>query len=281
MATRAIPKLALVKSGLDTRTLAKVLERLEARHGKGIVHKLGSSRAKKLDRWLSGVPQLDAIIGGGMPKGRIVEIFGKESAGKTSLLYQLMGQHSVRGFLDMEGTVDEGHAAVFGNAVGSNFLLSRPYFGEAAWDIAIGLAEAGVPLIGIDSVPAMTPRAVFEKKDASEESRIGAVASMMAKLLPVLAAQCDRTGSTVVFINQLRENIGGFAWGEQEHTPGGRALKHWASLRLQLGHRGFITKKAAKVGMITKVRVRKSKVSEPEGVCEIQHIWGKGFTLDA
>lgn len=276
-----VAKIALVKPGLDTRKLAQVLERLETRHGKGIVHKLGSKRAKKLDRWPTGIPQLDSIIGGGIPKGRIIEVFGKESAGKTSLLYYLMGLHSVRGFLDMEGTVDEKQAAVFGNAVGSNFLLSRPYFGEAAWDIAIGLAEAGVPLIGIDSVPAMTPRAVFEKKDASEESRIGAVASMMTKLLPVLAANCDKTGSTVVFINQLRENIGGFKWGETEHTPGGRALKHWASLRLQLGHRGFITKRGKKVGMITKVRVRKSKVSEPEGVCEIQHIWGEGFKLDA
>lgn len=267
--------------GLDTRKLLATIERLEKQYGKGIVYRLGAKKRNRIERLSTGVPQLDAIIGGGLPKGRITEIYGRESAGKTSLLYALMGRQKVRAFIDMEGTLEEDQAAVFGNVVGSNFFVSRPYWGEQAWDVLLGLAEAGIPLIGIDSVPAMIPRAVFERKDASVQDRLGAVAKLMSDLLPRLAAICDKTGSTVVFVNQERDNIGASLWQEQTRTPGGRALKHMCSLRLQLAHRGFITKKAKKVGMITKVRVKKSKVSEPQGECEIEHVWGKGFVNDS
>ncbi len=264
---------------MDVKKFGATVERINKKYGAGTIFLLGSKyQSSQLPKKPTGIAALDEVIGGGLPEGRLIEILGRESAGKTSLLYHIMGQYKARLFVNMEGTFDPERAAVFGNVVGKGaFFLSRPYWGEACWDIVEGAAESGIPLIGIDSVPAMIPKAVYEEKNIDHNARLGAVAKLMSERLPVLAAKAEKSGSTVVFVNQLRDTIGAMPFAEQTHTPGGRALKHWLSLRLEVAHRGFITKKNQKVGIISRVLVKKSKVGNPGGICELELIWGTGF----
>lgn len=270
----------------------RLCKSIDKKEGEGSIFSLGSSKANlKVKRWSTGIEDLDHIIGEGMPEGRIIEIFGPESSGKTSLGYHLTALHDLALYIPIEGTFDAERAAVFGNRP-KQMLVYRARYGEQAMNKAVNFAEAGIPLIIIDSVPACKPREDLEKlknaadKDDEVNERMGGVARLMHKYLPLLEEICEFTGTTVILINQVRDKMNAMMFGEQTDTPGGRGPKFYSSIRIQVGRKGWIeipnkdpmnSAKTQKIGMIMKVKVVKSKVSNPMGEAEIPLLFDKGF----
>lgn len=272
--------------------IIKLCNEINKKEGEGTVYSIGSKHANlKIARWSTGIEDLDNIIGGGMPEGRVVEIFGPESSGKTTLMYHLCSMHDLCLDIPIEGTFDAERAKVFGNRP-KQMLIYRAKYGEDAYNKTIKFAKAGIPLIGIDSVPSMIPKEDAEKvlksaeKDSIEEQRIGGVARLNNKYLPVVEEIIELTGTTVIFVNQVRDKMNAMLFGEKTDTPGGRKLKHACSLRLQVARRAWIeipnkdprnSAKTEKVGMIMKVKVVKSKVCNPQGECELALFFDRGF----
>lgn len=272
--------------------IMKLCTEINKKEGAGSIYSIGSKNANlNIDRWSTGIEDLDAIIGGGMPEGRVVEIFGPESSGKTTLLYHLCGLHDLCLDIPIEGTFDAGRAKVFGNRP-KQMLIYRPRYGEAAMNKVIKFAKAGIPLIGIDSVPSLIPKDDGEKvlksadKDTIEEQRIGGTARLLNKYLPITEEIIEVTGTTLIFVNQVRDKMNAMMFGEKTDTPGGRKLKHACSLRIQVARRSWIeipnkdprnTASTQKVGLIMKCKVAKSKVCNPLGECEIPLFFDRGF----
>ena len=276
----------------NKKAIIALCNSINKKEGEGSIYSIGSKNANlKINRWSTGIEDLDAIIGGGIPEGRIVEIFGAESSGKTTLLYHLCGLHELCLDIPIEGTFDAERAKVFGNKP-KQMLIYRAKYGEDALNKTIKFAKAGIPLIGIDSVPSMTPKEDAEKvlksaeKDSIEEQRIGGTARLLNKYLPTVEEIIEVTGTTVIFINQVRDKMNAMLFGEKTATPGGRKLKHACSLRIQVARRAWIeipnkdprnSAKTEKIGLIMKCKVVKSKVSNPMGECEIPLIFDRGF----
>ena len=263
--------------GLNLEKLGRVIEQQKKKYGAGALFLLSEKEdGGNITRVSTGLRDLDSIIGGGLPEGRIIELYGSESAGKTSLAYHFCSLFNVRAFIDSEGTFDRSRCReVFGNTAGKMFLR-KPDTGEQAMELLLGFASAGVPLVVVDSVAAMLPESTFNKK-VEDNARIGALAKMLSETLPVLAKYCDSTGTTVVLVNQIRDKIGAMQWGDPTTTPGGRALKHFASLRIKVARKGNIVKSGKKIGITSKLKVVKSKVCDPEGEAEIPLFFATGF----
>lgn len=282
----------MAKKEMNKQALLKLCEDINKKEGEGAVYSLGSKNGiLKIPRWSTGLPDLDNIIGGGMPKGRTIEIFGGESAGKTTLAYHLMAQHEMCLDIPIEGTFDAERAKLFGNTP-KQMLVYRAKYGEQAFNRAIRFAEEGIPLIVIDSVPSMQPKDDIDKirkavnTDSETELRIGGVARLMDKYLPTLEDIIEQTGTTVIFINQIRDKMNALPFGDNIQTPGGHKLKHSASIRLQVARKGYIeipnhnpfsTANKEAIGMIMKVKVVKSKVCNPKGEAEIPLFFERGF----
>lgn len=265
---------------------------INSKEGEGTVYHLGSKYANlDIPRWSTGIEDLDAIIGGGMPEGRVVEIYGPEGSGKTTLLYHLCSLHQLALDIPIEGTFDAARAKIFGNRP-KQMLIYRADYGEDAFNKIIQFSKNGIPLIGVDSVPSMLPREDYEKvikgaqRNTIEEFRIGGIARLMNKYLPTVESIISVSGTTLIFTNQVRDKIGAMLFSEKTDTPGGHKLKHSCSLRIQVNRRGWIeipnkdprnTAKTQKVGFIMKCRVTKSKVSNPYGECEIPCFFDRGF----
>lgn len=276
----------------NKKAIIALCNSINKKEGEGSIYSIGSKNANlKINRWSTGIEDLDAIIGGGIPEGRIIEIFGAEASGKTTLLYHLCGLHELCLDIPIEGTFDAERAKVFGNKP-KQMLIYRAKYGEDALNKTIKFAKAGIPLIGIDSVPSMTPKEDAEKvlksaeKDSIEEQRIGGTARLLNKYLPTIEEIIEVTGTTVIFINQVRDKMNAMLFGEKTDTPGGRKLKHACSLRIQVARRAWIeipnkdqrnSAKTEKIGLIMKCKVVKSKVSNPMGECEIPLIFDRGF----
>lgn len=276
----------------DKEAIIKLCNDINKKEGKGSVYTIGSKDANlKINRWSTGIEDLDAIIGGGMPEGRVVEIYGAEGSGKTTLLYHMCGLHQLALDIPVEGTFDAERAKVFGNHP-KQLLINRARFGEDAFNKAMKFAKAGIPIIGFDSVPSLIPKDDAEKvlksseRDTIEEQRIGGTARLMNKYLPSLEEIIESTGTTVIFINQVRDKMNAMMFGEKTDTPGGHKLKHAASLRIQVARKQWIEipnkdphncATTEKIGMIMKCKVVKSKVCNPMGECEIPLIFERGF----
>jgi recombination protein RecA len=277
---------------MDLAGIMKVCAEIEKKEGKGAVYSLGSKNSiLKIPRWSTGIEDLDMILGGGMPEGRIIEIYGPESSGKTTLGYHLCGLHEMCLDIPIEGTFDSARAKVFGNKP-KQMLVYRAKYGEQAFNRMVKFSQSGIPLILVDSVPSMQPKDDADKmkqainQDKELELRMGGIARLMTKYLPTLEEVIEQTGTTVVFINQVRDKIGAMAFGEQTSTPGGHKLKHACSIRLQVARRSWIeipnknpsnTAVNEKVGLIMKIKVIKSKVCNPMGECEIPLFFDRGF----
>lgn len=254
--------------------------------GEGTVYALGSKHETlEIPRWSTGIEDLDKILGGGMPKGRIIEIFGPESAGKTTLAYHLMARCELSLDIPIEGTFDAKRAKVFGNKKGQ-LVVSRATFGEEALKTGWAFTKAGGDLVVIDSVPALITRKEFEETDFEKEAQRGRIAAMLSKNLPKIVPLAEETGTTWIFINQLRDEMNAMLFGPQTHTPGGRALKHYCSLRIQVNRVEYIkipnkdpsnSAKDKIVGIIIRCKVVKSKVCNPLGECEIPIFFDRGF----
>lgn len=276
----------------DKEAIVRLCSSINKKEGKGSIYTIDSEFANlKISRWSTGIEDLDAIIGGGMPEGRVIEIYGPEASGKTTLLYHLCGLHPIALDIPVEGTFDAARAKVFGNRR-KQLLIYRAKFGEDALNKVVQFARAGVPLVGIDSVPSLVPRDDAEKvlksadRDTIEEQRIGGTARLLNKYLPTIEEIIEVTGTTLVFINQVRDKMNAMMFGEKTDTPGGRKLKHSCSIRIQVARRQWVeipnkdprnTARNEKVGLIMKFRVTKSKVCNPMGECEVPLFFDRGF----
>lgn len=284
--------------GMNREAIIKLCNEIAEKEGEESIFSLGSKTGNlNIQRWSTGINDLDSIIGGGMPKGRVVEIYGPESAGKTALALHLCGLQELCLYVPAERTFESSRARVFGNKPKQMIVYSRgkdgkPLYGENIFNKMIKFSEAGIPLEVVDSVPSMQPREDIEKvkkavnNDTDEEVRIGGIARLMTKYLPVLEDIIEQTGTTVIFINQIRDKIGGFGFGDNIVTPGGHKLAHAVSLKLKVARKDWITipnknpyntADKEKVGMIMKIRVTKSKVCNPYGECEIPLFFDRGF----
>jgi len=265
---------------------------IDKKEGEGAIFSLGSKNAVlKIPRWSTGIEDLDHILGGGMPEGRIIEVFGPEMSGKTTLGYHLSSLHSMCLYIPIEGTFDNERARVFGNRP-KQMLVYRAKYGEQAMGKMVSFAEAGIPLIVLDSIPACKPKDDLDKlkmsinKDEVTNDRMGGVARLMHKYLPLLEEVVECTGTTVILINQVRDKMDAMMFGEKTDTPGGRAPKHYSSVRIQMARKGWIeipnkdpgnSAQTEKIGMITKCKVVKSKVCNPMGEAELPLIFDRGF----
>lgn len=272
---------------MDIQEIQKLCKEIERKSGKGSIFTVGKSSSLDIPRWPTGIESLDKIIGGGMPKGRIVEIFGPESSGKTSLTYWLMSLHKLGLYIPIEGTYDESRAISMG-VKPRQMIVHRAQFGEEAINDVIKFAKTGIPIICVDSVPACQPKEDIEKieKDAQNEQKIGGVARLFSKSLPSIVHICEETGTTVILINQVRDKMNAMLFGEKEDTPGGRAIKFYSSIRIKVARRAWIeipNKNPAvssdneKVGIIMKAKIQKSKVSNPFGEAELPFFFDRGF----
>lgn len=273
------------KQRLEIINLCKSIEK---KNGEGSIYQLGSTKAKlNIPRTSTCIEDLDAVIGGGIPQGRIIEIYGPESSGKTSLAFHLASLYDLCLYIPAEGTFDAERARVFGNRP-KQLLIYNNTYGEDAMEKAIDFAKAGIPLIIIDSVPFLMPKYDYEtvEDNAEKDLRIGGVARLLAKTIPPLTKICERTGTTVIFINQVRDKMDAMLFGEKTTTMGGHMLKHACSLRMQVARRQWIevpnknpANSAAneKIGLIIKGKVTKSKICNPYGEVELPMLFDRGF----